>query len=257
MQCFLLLTCMLFNSLGVPAQEILLEGYYNGINLYVQNPKIGEDKYCITSITINGKLDAPLKQNSSFDIEMAYLEIGAPVEVLIRHHRNCMPKVLNGSVIKKRVPFKFTDLQVTESSIEWASQGERVYGKYFIRRYDKNHWNTIHAMNCKNQDELQQYNYQVCHFSGENKYQIKYLESSGKAYYSEPIEFTAAKKQVSHSYDQMQEKLSFSVKAQYRIMDVSGKVLMQGCANVVDCKKLKKGIYHVAFENQVKQFSKK
>jgi len=239
------------------AQEIVLSGYYNGINLFVQNPKIGEDQYCITNIVVNGRRASPLKQNSSFDIEMSFVEIGAPVEVRIQYHRECTPRVLNGDVIKKRNPFRFVFIKVTDSDIKWSSKGERKYGKYFVRRFNKNHWNTMHAINCKNDNGTVEYDHPIRHFSGENKYQIKYLDSSGKSYYSDTVTYSISKPPVTFSPGKVKKELTFSRKIQYRIMDISGKVLKSGFSDVVDCKNLETGIYYVAFENQIRQFTKK
>ena len=253
----LIFLIFLFSLNYVHAQEIVLSGYYNGINLFVQNPKIGEDQYCITNITVNGRRSSPLKKNSSFDIEMSFVEIGSPVEVRIQHHRECTPKVLNGNVIKKREPFRFVDVQLAGNTLQWASKGERVYGKYFVRRYDKTHWNTLHAINAKNSFDVQHYSYEANHFSGENIYQIKYLDSSGRAFFSKTISIDSSKPPATFSPEKVKKELQFSRKIQYRIMDISGKVLKQGFDDVVDCKDLESGIYYVAFENQVRQFAKK
>ena len=242
---------------SVNAQEIVLSGYYYGINLFVQNPKMGNDQYCITNITVNGKKADPLKQNSAFDIEMSFVKIGSPVEVRIQHHPECTPKVLNGGVIKKREEFKFLDVNVNSQDIYWSAKGERVFGKYFIRRFEKNHWNSIHAISCKNTDGVQQYEYPIEHFPGDNKYQVKYLDSYGKSFLSDTISYNAIKDKVTFSPTTVKKDLIFSREVQFRIMDISGKVVKQGLSETVNCRDLDSGIYYVAFEDQIRQFSKK
>ena len=253
----ILLLVLAFGTKYAFCEEIVLSGYYYGTNLYVQNPKIGEDQYCISRILVNGKEMSPIPKNSSFDIDMAFVENAAPVEVRIFHHSECTPKVLNENVIKKREKFAFVGLDIGESFIKWQTKGERVYGKYFIRRFEKNNWLTIHAIDSKGEDGVQQYEYGVRHFSGDNKYQIKYLDSSGRAHVSDELEFSAVLTPVAFSPEKVKKEINLSRKTQFRIMDISGRVILQGYDDIVDCEDLKSGVYYIAFEDQIRQFTKK
>ncbi|UZR93640.1 hypothetical protein [Chondrinema litorale] len=257
MKTWLVLAVLFFGSQYAFSEEIVLTGYYYGTNLYVQNPKIGDDQYCISRILVNDKEISPIPKNSSFDIDMAFVANAAPVEIRIIHSGECKPDILNEGVIKKRESFSFVGLDIGESYIKWQARGERVYGKYFIRRFEKNNWLTIHAIDCNGSDGVQQYQYDVRHFSGDNKYQVKYLDSSGRSFTSDDLEFSAVLTPVAFSPEKVKKEINFSRKTQYRIMDISGKVILQGYADLVDCANLQSGVYYVAFEDQIRQFTKK
>ncbi|MEM1137946.1 MAG: hypothetical protein AAGI07_19080 [Bacteroidota bacterium] len=254
-----LLVIGLLLLIGKQAQcaEIILNGYYYGTNLFIQNPKIGKNQYCITHISINGRTISPIPVNSSFDIDMSFLADTSPVEIRIQHHSECTPKVLNEDVIKKREAFGFTSLDIGQDYIKWQAKGERIYGKYFIRRFEKNNWLAIHALSCTGEEGTQEYEYKLKHFSGKNKYQIKYLDSSGNAFISDTLVFDAVVQPVTFSPVNVRQLIRLSRKTQYRVLDISGKVLLQGFADSVNCIDLGGGVYYLAIEDQIQQFKKK
>ena len=85
----------------VNMNPIVLEGAYQGKNLYVQNP-MTQDGWCAVYVEVNGVkvLDSLDVQKTAFEIDLKSLGIeqGGAVQIRIYHQSDCMPKVLNPEV---------------------------------------------------------------------------------------------------------------------------------------------------------------
>lgn len=89
---------------------IILEGNYQGKNLYVQNP-YGNSAgvgFCVTEVLVNGNITTDETNSSAFEIDMKShkLNIGDKVEIKIKHKEGCKPKVLNPEVLKPKSTFE-------------------------------------------------------------------------------------------------------------------------------------------------------
>ena len=83
---FLLLTSVIWTQLQ--AGTIVLEGHYQGKNLYVQNPFAGSGVgFCTFEVTVNGNVTTDEWNSSAFEIDFTVqqLKIGDPVIVKIKH----------------------------------------------------------------------------------------------------------------------------------------------------------------------------
>ncbi|MBC7864499.1 MAG: hypothetical protein IAF38_16105 [Bacteroidia bacterium] len=88
------------NSISASHESIELKGIYKGKNLYVQNPFSGKNTHCITEIKINGNYpDETASDLTEIFLENRGLKIGDSISILIKHHGNCKPKVLNPEAI--------------------------------------------------------------------------------------------------------------------------------------------------------------
>src|ERR1700745_1336106 len=87
---------------------IILEGNYQGKNLYIQNPfGNGGVGFCVTEVLVNGNVTVDETQSSAFEIDFKphNLKIGDKIEVKIKHKTDCKPKVLNPEVLKPKSTF--------------------------------------------------------------------------------------------------------------------------------------------------------
>ena len=82
---------------------IILEGHYNGNNLYLKNP-VGSDGlgFCINEILINGNRtsDEVSGEIVEVDLKASGVREGHEITVEIKHYKGCEPKVLNPDVLK-------------------------------------------------------------------------------------------------------------------------------------------------------------
>src|SRR4051812_13861614 len=96
------LVLVAFTACQAFAGNIVLEGNYQGKNLYVQNPFAGSGVgFCTIKVEVNGQVTTDEINSSAFEIDFTNLQlkIGDKVSVKIEHKDDCKPKVLNPEVL--------------------------------------------------------------------------------------------------------------------------------------------------------------
>src|SRR6267378_6381029 len=91
------------------AGVLVLEGNYQGKNLYVSNPFASSGVgFCVYEVRVNDKISPDEINSSAFEIDFKYhqLKVGDKVEVKIFHKDDCKPKVLNQEVLKPKSTFE-------------------------------------------------------------------------------------------------------------------------------------------------------
>ena len=88
------------DTIGSP---IILEGIYNGKNVYVQNPFKSESQkgFCVERVSVNYDVTTETIQSSAFEIDFEDrgVKIGDSVIVVIEHSGCNAPKILNPEVL--------------------------------------------------------------------------------------------------------------------------------------------------------------
>ncbi len=242
-------------SLSCLAGEIVITGMYNGKNIYVHNPTNGSSG-CISSIRVNGKVLA-VPQSSAIDIDLSHLKMKDKVEIKITHADNCRPKVINPTAIAEKANFQFGFSEVTATTIEWVGRGENKDSRYFIEVFRNNTWHTITTKQCAAQTGNNKYSIPV-HHNTESicKYRIKYYNmSTGESQYSPNMEFVpAARKAVKKTVTP--DKIELSSETDYALLDYEYNIVLKGRGSVIDLNNLKKGEYHLVFDNQIELLAK-
>ena len=105
----LLLVFVLCKTVSL-AGNIVLEGNYQGKNLYIKNPYAGTGVgFCVFEVTVNGSVTTDEWNSSAFEIDLSIhdLDLGDQVVVVIKHKDDCpTPKVLNPEVLNPKSTFK-------------------------------------------------------------------------------------------------------------------------------------------------------
>ena len=105
---------ILFTSFGAFAQsEMLVEGTYQGENLYIQNPFAESGVgFCVIDVSINGEQSIDEINSSAFEIDFASYQLfrGQAVSVKVTYKDGCSPRVLNPEVLKATSTFKITSI---------------------------------------------------------------------------------------------------------------------------------------------------
>src|ERR1700752_3357082 len=132
---FLIPALLVFSQGGV----IVIEGNYQGKNLYVQNPfASGGVGFCVTEVYLNGNLTTDETQSSAFEIDFKphKLTIGDKVEIKIKHKEDCRPKVLNPEVLKPKSTYEVTAMSVSaDGTLKWSTKGESGKLPLFIDQF--------------------------------------------------------------------------------------------------------------------------
>jgi hypothetical protein len=238
-------------------KELVIKGVYHGTNLYVQNSQTSSTEYCIKEIFVNNKV-IKFPATTAFDINMSFLKINDEVVVRIVHTGSCSPKVLNLQAIKDRLPFRFSSINVDMNTMVWVTKGEKKFGQFFIQIKNNRTWIVEKVISCKGSAQQNVYTLPLTHRAGENIYRIKYLDVTGKYYYSPEIKFVSeGEQQVSFYPKSVTSRITFSRSTTYQILDNDGKLVLEGNGLTVDCSNLNLGAYYLLFEGQEERFFKK
>lgn len=237
--------------------ELVLTGVYHGSNLYVQNPHDSKQNYCVQDIYVNGKKHMATPQASVFTIDLSSIGMDTPVKIEIYHGNDCEPKVINPNAIRVKDEFQFAFINIDGQVLHWQAKGEKKLGKYFIEKFEHNNWDIELAISGKGDPKDNEYKVPIEHHAGSNKYRVKYLEVSGRSYYSGEVNYESERETVVFYPKKVSTTLSFSREIDYEIRDAYGNKVLVGRAQEVNCSNLKSGLYYISFDNRTEKFFKK
>ncbi len=251
-------------SVAQSESSIILQGHYQGRNIYVQNP-FGSSGvgFCVTRVTVNGDVTTDEIASSAFEIDFAnfQLAVGDPVEVEIFHKLDCSPKVINPQVLEPQSTFEVAsgDIKVTPDEVlKWKSTGETGKLTYIVEQYRWNKWIKVGEVEGIGTPEAHEYQFAVTTHSGENKYRVKQVDYTGRPRMSPAATFiNSAKKEVEFFPKNVRDEIEFSDKTLFEIFDSYGNIVKKGYGDKVDCGTLKKGLYYLNYDNTNGEFSKK
>src|SRR6201997_1389166 len=188
---FLIPALLVFSQGGV----IVIEGNYQGKNLYVQNPfASGNVGFCVTEVYVNGNLTTDETQSSAFEIDFKpfKLTIGDKVEIKVKHKEDCRPKVLNPEVLKPKSTYEVISMSVaTDGTLKWSTKGESGKLPFVIEQYRWNKWVKVGEIDGVGTAATNNYEYKIIPHSGKNQFRLKQTDYSGQPRLSKAIDFSS------------------------------------------------------------------
>ncbi|MBN4062168.1 MAG: hypothetical protein COA57_07345 [Flavobacteriales bacterium] len=249
------------------AGTIILEGNYQGKNIYVQNPFSGTGVgFCTYEVKVNGDVTTDEINSSAFEIDLGnfQLNIGDPVVVTIKHKDDCKPKVLNPEVLKPKSTFEIIDMDIDQESIfSWKTKNETGKLPFVIEQFRWNKWIKVGEVEGKGTPDVNEYSFKITPHSGENLFRVKQVDYTNKPRYSKSKRYNAmAISEVTFVPIKVKDFLHFeaesnSTETMFEIYDSYGNIVKKGFASNIDCKNLKKGIYYLNYDNKTDKFVKK
>jgi hypothetical protein len=243
------------------AGTIILEGNYQGKNIYVQNPFSGTGVgFCTFEVRVNGDVTTDEVNSSAFEIDLAnfQLEIGAKVVVTIKHKDDCKPKVLNPEVLKPKSTFEVIDMDIDKEGVfKWSAKGETGKLPYIIEQFRWNKWIKVGEVEGKGTPETNQYSFKIAPHTGENLFRVKQVDYTGKPRYSKSAKYRSMAVEVTFSPIKVSKDLIFSAETMFEIYDSYGNIVKKGFADKIDVTNLQKGIYYLNYDNKTDKFVKK
>jgi hypothetical protein len=237
------------------AAEFVVKGAYNGKNLYLHNPHNEDDDFCIAEFYVNGvRFSAP--KSSALDVDLSHLLAGTNVTIKIVHTEVCEPKLMNANVLRKSEEFHFAGVEINKTQLSWAGKGEHKHGVYFVEAFKNDSWNTIKVINAQGSTSHNPYAEEVTMHTGVNKFRVRYVNNHGKTFFSHEATYFSNKDKVKFAYNEMDNSLTFTAKVKYEIQDENRNTILKGNEEIVNCNKLKNGVYYMVYDNQVEKFSK-
>jgi len=260
---FILVAGIFFASVSFTrAGVIVLEGNYQGKNLYVQNPFASSGVgFCAYEVTVNGQVTTDEVNSSAFEIDFKNLGLkpGDKVVVKIEHKDDCTPKVLNPEVLKPKSTFTIQSISVDSktSTLKWTAKDESGKLTYIVEQFRWNKWVKVGEVDGIGTPEAHDYQFKVSPNSGKNKFRVKQIDYTGQPRMSNPADFTSDIAPISEGPEKVKDFINFSAATMYEIYDEYGNIAKRGFGDKVDVTDLKKGIYYLNWDNSMTQFIKK
>lgn len=255
--CFLLLAASpLF------AGVIVLEGFYQNRNIYVQNSIGGYGVgFCVYEVRVNGEVCTDETNSSAFEIDLKQhgLEIGAPVVIMIKHKDDgCLPKVINPDALKPNPTFETIYLNVGENGLlQWTTVNETAKLAFVVEQFKWNKWVQIGEVEGRGIPTANYYTFKTTPIAGMNKFRVKQKGYIDKTKYSPSVAYSALKSEVTFVYNKNIQKIQFSENTFFEVFDKYGNLVKKGYGEKVDVSNLKKDAYYMNFGNTMGEFKKK
>lgn len=244
-------------SFTLNAGVINLDGTYQGENVYVQNPyNSGKNAFCIQEVTIN---DNPFTEfnSSAFEIPLDDYNKGQYLNIKIKHNDDCRPRILNAEVIRSKSTFEIISLKADENSLKWTTNNESNQEPLIVEQFRNNKWVVIGKVIGKGPEGYNNYNFEVNHFSGANKYRIKQKDLGNKYRYSDILTHKSKKQPIDWFPKRVENEINLTAKTQFEIFDGAGNKLRSGFGNKIDVTDLPVGSYYLNIDNKTLKFTKK
>ncbi len=257
---------LFISTAGFSTGVIVLEGNYQGKNLYVHNPFAGSGVgFCIQEVRVNGNVTTDEIASSAFEIDFRNLQlkVGDKIEVKITHKDDCKPKVLNPEVLKPKSTFEVISMAISNDlTFKWSTKGETGILTYTIEQFRWNKWvkvGEVEGIGTPNQND---YAFKVAPHSGKNQYRVKQIDYTGQPKFSKTVDFVSPAPEVSFSPAKVSKEIGFSAgssptETMFEIYDQYGNIVKRGFASTVDASNLPKGAYYLNYDNKMGEFIKK
>jgi len=262
----LILSLILSNKGFAQGGVIILEGNYQGKNLYVQNPfGSGGVGFCVTEVLVNGNITTDETNSSAFEIDFKphKLAIGEKVEIKIKHKDDCKPKVLNPEVLKPKSTFEVISMTVDkDGNVKWSTKSETGKLSYAIEQFRWNKWVKVGEADGVGTPSTNNYTFKVVPHSGKNQVRVRQTDYSGQPRLSKPVDFMSEVAEITFAPVKASKDINFvandkPIETMYEIYDQYGNVVKRGFGSTVDVSNLAKGGYFLNYDNKMGEFIKK
>lgn len=254
---FLVLLCI--SNFGF-SEAIVINGIYQGKDLYVKNPFSDDGAgFCVYEVIVNGETTKDEINSSAFAIDFNILGIksGEDLEVIIRHKDGCSPLVLNPEAIKPHSTFKVTDIDVSNNILTWTTTNESGSLPFIVEQFRWNKW--VKAGEVQGNGKGGDYKFKLEPYSGSNKVRVKQVDYTDEPRYSEAVEYTSNVPKVDFSPKQkVEDVIKFTAPTRYEIFDIYGNLVETGYGSSVDVSNLeRKGEYYLNYDSSFGETFKK
>jgi hypothetical protein len=256
----LLLCVFVFSNLfsGV----IVIDGYYQNKNVYVQNAISSSGVgFCVYEVRVNGELSTDEVNTSAFEIDFSQfnIHVGAPVTILIKHKDDgCFPRVLNPEVLKPNPTFETVFISVENNGLlKWTTVNEMSKLPFIIEQFKWNKWVQIGEVQGKGTPTTNDYSFQTTPIAGVNKFRVKQRGYIDKVKFSPSVYYSSSKKDVSYIYIKKKQAVEFSEPTFFEVYDKFGTIVKKGYGKAIDIANLGNDVYYMNLENSSTEFRKK
>jgi hypothetical protein len=243
---------------GLMAQAgvIVLEGNYQGKNIYIQNPfsEAGVG-FCVFEVTVNDQIATDEINSSAFEIDMNNfgLKMGDKVVVKVKHKDGCTPVILNPEVLKPKSTFEIVSQSIApDGTYSWTTTNETGELPFIVEQKRWNKWVKVGEVMGTGKPGENTYSFKVTPHSGENYFRVRQTDLSKKSRFSETMKFTDPNATaVTWTPPKPKEEIVFSGPTLFEIYDQYGNIVKRGYADRVEVATLKKDLYYLNYDNKM------
>ncbi len=252
----LLTLAALLVSLPLWAGTLVLEGNYQGKNLFIQNPfsEAGVG-FCVYEVTVNDQIATDEINSSAFEVDMANfgLKIGDKVTVKIKHKDGCTPLVLNPEVLRPKSTFDIVKQEVTTGGVfKWTTSNETGELPFIVEQKRWNKWVRVGEVPGMGTAGEHSYEFKITPHSGENTFRVKQVDLTKKARFSQNVNYTdPLVPLITWGPTKVKDVITFSGNTLYEVYDQWGNIVKRGYANSLDVTTLKKDMYYLNYDNKM------
>ncbi|WP_448697942.1 hypothetical protein ACFGVR_14105 [Mucilaginibacter sp. AW1-3] len=243
---------------------IEITGYYQGKNLYVQNPfspnGVG---FCVIDVRVNGDVTTDEIGSSAFEINLNAFRFkpGDKVTVVIYHKDGCKPKILNPEVLSPKSTFETVQISVVPQGsgyqLKWETKNEQGKLLYIAEQFRWSKWVKVGEVNGTGLAAGNNYQVGVLLHSGNNKFRVKQVDYTGQPRVSKVAEIKSAAPVITFSPLKPTTEIVFSAETMYELFDQYGNIIKKGQAVKIDVTALANGGYFLNYDNTTGEFVKK
>lgn len=258
--------CFLVHVLGFAGDIMVLDGFYQGKNIFVHN-SFGSSGvgFCVEEVRVNDNVVTDNVAFSEFEIDLRKfnLKVGDKVEVKLIYKENCKPKILNPEVLYPKSTYEIVNISVDDKFIlKWSTKGETGKLKYTIEEFRWNQWLKVGEMEGVGYPALNEYTFKVTPHSGNNKFRIKQLDYTGQPKISRTVERESTIPEITFLPLKVTKEIMFYnsdtlIETMYVIYDQYGTAAKRGYSSKIEVNDLPKGVYYIYYDNVTSQFIKK
>ncbi len=237
--------------------QIVLEGVYQGKNIYVQNPYATDGaSYCTDSVKVNG-IKIEIENANAYEVRLdtlLELKVGDKVKMEIFHKPDCKPKVFADHGSRKST-FEIVTISIdTAKILHWTTVNEVGKLPYVIETFVWNKWIKIGEVDGKAEPGENHYSFHIeVPYSGENKIRVKQADYSGQPRMSKHVSLFLPDQQVEilGNKKRQWEAIHFSKKTMYELYNYKGDIVKRGTGSNIGIKGLHEGDYYLNFDDKM------
>lgn len=258
---FLIITGSLIASNPDATNEMSIQGFYFGKNIYIINPMKGNE-YAVKSVFIN-EIPAQDELNSSaFEIDFSRYQLkeGDAVSIRIVYAGSMgTPYIFNPEVLAPQNTFRFVSAECDKKLLQilWTVDGKDLTESFEVEHYRWDKWMTISLINPEETKTFPSYTVPFVPHSGRNLFRVKYVDNEGNVYYSTEIKYSAKVKEVLLVSDKVKESIDFSEETRYQLYSENGALLLDGWGKTIDILAIEKGKYFLNYDNKTAIITKR
>jgi hypothetical protein len=257
MKKYLFLILFIGLSYAVIGKDSYFRGFYQGENVFVRNPYLGQDTgFCIEEIYLNGELVVENPTVSASEINLQNLELETRVVIRIVHSDDCQPELINPEVIQGDLTFSWLKVYVDENQIIWITTKESKDGFYIVEKDTEDGWFPVDTVKTKGGIFINQHSLELDHIHGDNLYRVEYYDPQMEVDISESFNFHSDKKEISHAIDEEKWIIEFTEQVTYLLYNNNSRIIKRGKDVSLNIQKLPRGRYMVKYDGKEVYFDK-